>query len=200
MNRHTSGFLLVEASSNNALEVEYDEEDDMDEPRTLYIPDHQVAHYDVLGIKWSRSNVANSTSGDASWKSEGLVATNPWKISSNSEGDVTISAMNGFTCMYSASTGTGAGVKFYKDKPAFNVASYRTDPPRYQATAACFCDGTLKHKLDSADKDGTVGAGAFSSSTAVRLPEVQTLGYIETLEENIVDVTIVPFCNMKHGL
>ncbi|KIO27383.1 hypothetical protein M407DRAFT_232814 [Tulasnella calospora MUT 4182] len=72
---------------------------------------------------WAGLCPIQSNSGDASWKSEGLVATNPWKISSNLKGDVTITAMNGSTCMYSASTGTGVGVNFYKDKPASNVTS-----------------------------------------------------------------------------
>ncbi|KAG9027346.1 hypothetical protein FS837_004306 [Tulasnella sp. UAMH 9824] len=60
-NRHSDGFLLVGTSLDNALEVEY-REDDRNEQHTLYIPDSQVANFDVLGIKWEKANPATSTS------------------------------------------------------------------------------------------------------------------------------------------
>lgn len=38
-NRHAQGYLLVQTSSENALEVEYHDDGDLTEAQTLYIPD-----------------------------------------------------------------------------------------------------------------------------------------------------------------
>lgn len=138
-NRHESGYLLIQEFSQNALEVEY-REDDLPDPQTLYIPDSQVASYDILGVKCSGSNSSSldsaglcpidSSSGAGSWTGYrgGTLIKNAWKISSKPEGGAILSRVNGSTTMYASSFAVGSGLIFYPNAMLSSAASIFFEP------------------------------------------------------------------------